>query len=177
MKIPRLEAMRRTQREYHRSHPWQLSEGGLFIPHSYGDMAPDSLSSWDDVGFILNRRRVIVWWQHPRHVYAEALWDEVWREVGGGPTDSWLSEGWVRNYKRGGRTRKKPVTIMRYGPSPAKQTYEALLTAKFQRLSCEGIDHNIIVSWKAKRLWWAMGVNIGRRWKSETRRTWLKSQA
>lgn len=56
MKIARLERMARTQREYHRSHPWQLSKGGLFISHSYADISPDDLSWWDEVGFILNGR-------------------------------------------------------------------------------------------------------------------------
>lgn len=140
MKIPRLEAMRRTQREDHHAHPWRMSEGGLFTPHSYGDMAPDSLSTSDDVGFILNRRRVIVWWPHPRKVYAEALWDEV--------------------YKRVGRSGKKLVSTTLRVPSPAKRACYDLLKAMFERLSTEGIEHSVPVSWKAKRLWWAMGVNI-----------------
>lgn len=76
MKVPRLEAMRRTQAEHHRSHPWQLSQGGLFIPHNYEEKTADSLTGWDDVGFILNGRRVIVWFQHPRYVYGEAVWDK-----------------------------------------------------------------------------------------------------
>jgi hypothetical protein len=56
------EFMGQRMREYHRTHPWRLSHGGLFIPHSYENMTPDSLSYWDDVGFILNGRRFIVWW-------------------------------------------------------------------------------------------------------------------
>lgn len=160
MKIPRLEAMRHSQREFHRSHPWGLSSGGLFIPYSYVDMTPESLSTWDDVGFILNRRRVIVWWQHPRHVYSEALWDEVHKVVGDGPSDNWLTEGGTKNYKRVGRSRKKLVSTTLREPSPAKQAHYALLKSTFERLSDEGIHHSVSVSWKPKRLWWAMGVNI-----------------
>ncbi len=160
MKIPHLEAMRRSQREYHRSHPWRLSEGGLYIPHSYADMTPESLSSWDDVGFILNRRRVIVWWQHPRNVYSEALWDAVYKAVGDGPIDNWLTEGGTKNYKRVGRSRKKLVSTTLREPSPAKQAHYALLRSTFERLSDEGVEHSVTVSWKPKRLWWAMGVNI-----------------
>ena len=160
MKIPRLEAMRRSQLEYHRAHPWRLSEGGLFVPHSYEDTTPESLSSWDDVGFILNRRRVIVWWQHPRHVYTEALWDEVHKVVGDGPIDNWLTEGGTKNYRRVGRSRKKLVSTILREPSPATRAYYDLLKVTYERLSTEGIEYNVSVSWKPKRLWWAKGVNI-----------------
>lgn len=60
MKDPRQERLGRLQREYHRHHPWRLGPGGLFVPHSYAEVKPDALSWWDDVGFILNGRRVIV---------------------------------------------------------------------------------------------------------------------
>ena len=100
MKIARLERLRQLQREYHQSHPWRLSQGGLYIPHSYADMKPDSLSFWDDVGFILNGRRVIVWWQHPRYVYSDAIEEKAWHEAGPSPRDNWLTEGGTKNYKR-----------------------------------------------------------------------------
>ena len=54
MKQPHLEFLARRMREYHRHHPWRLSVGGLYIPHSYENMTPASLSYWDDVGFILH---------------------------------------------------------------------------------------------------------------------------
>ncbi|CAM8664629.1 hypothetical protein MCEMSEM18_01307 [Comamonadaceae bacterium] len=160
MKIPRFEAMSRSQREYHRSHSWGLSDGGLYIPHSYADMTADSLSRWDDVGFILNKRRVIVWWQHPRFVYSGALWDVVHDVVGEGPIDNWLTDGGTKNYKRLGRSRKKWISTTLREPSPAKQAHYALLRSTFERVSDEGIEHSVTVSWKPKRLWWAMGVNI-----------------
>ena len=160
MKIPRLEAMRRSQRDYHRSHPWRLSSGGFFIPHSYCNMTPDSLSGWDDVGFILNGRRVIVWWEHPRHVYSEAVWDTVWKEVGNGPVDHWLTEGGTPNYKRVGRSRKKLVSTTLREPSPEKRAHYDLLRATYERLNTVGIDHSVSPRWKVKRLWWAMGIDI-----------------
>lgn len=160
MKIPRLEAKRRSQREYHRFHPWGLSNGGLFIPHSYADMTPESLSSWDDVGFIQNKRRVIVWWQHPRNVYSDALWDAVHDVVGEGPIDNWLTEGGTKNYKRIGRSRKKLISTTLREPSAAKRAHYDLLRSTFERMSSEGIEHTVSVSWKQKRLWWATGVNI-----------------
>jgi len=32
-------------------------------------MTPESFSYWENVGFILNGRRFLVWWQHPRDVF------------------------------------------------------------------------------------------------------------
>lgn len=76
MKNTKFELYGRMQRQYHRRHSWGMSQGGLNIPHSYTETAPDGLSWWDDVGFILNGRRVIVWWQHPRQVYADAIQEQ-----------------------------------------------------------------------------------------------------
>ena len=59
MKNRKQELLRRMQRQHHRNHPWRLQHGGLYIPHSYEEKLPDALSWWDDVGFILNKRRVI----------------------------------------------------------------------------------------------------------------------
>ena len=97
-------------RQYHRTHQWRLSEGGLYIPHAYWNMDADSLSYWDDVGFILNGRRVIVWWRHPRDLHRDAIESQAWSEAGDSPRDNWLCEGGIQNYKKVGKSgrRKKP---------------------------------------------------------------------
>lgn len=143
MKQTRYDSMRRMQLEYHRSHPWRLSHGALYVPHSYADTPPDSLSYWDDVGFILNGRRIIVWWQHPRHVYANALLEKAWQEVGDGPRDTWMTEG--------GTIRD---------PSPEQRRHYDQLKAAIARLNSEGIDCDISMNWKWQRLKWAMGVSL-----------------
>lgn len=160
MKIARLERLARLQRQYHQSNPWRLSQGGLYIPHSYSNMTPDSLSYWDDVGFILNGRRIIVWWQHPRHVYANVLEEKAWKEVGDGPRDNWLFEGGTKNYKRVGRSRKKLVSYTSREPSAEQRQHYDLLNETIARLSSEGIDLNVSASWKWERLTWAMGVSL-----------------
>ena len=38
MKNPHYESLGRRMREYHRTHQWRLSEGGLYIPHAYWNM-------------------------------------------------------------------------------------------------------------------------------------------
>ena len=110
MKIARLERLRQLQREYHQSHQWRLTNGGLYIPHSYAERKPDSLSYWDDVGFILNGRRIIVWWQHPRHVYAEEIQEKAWHEAAITSSSNWFAGDSTKNYKRLGRSRKKIIS-------------------------------------------------------------------
>ena len=158
--LARLERLAQLQRQYHRAHQWRLSEGGLYVPHAYTDMTPDSLSHWDDVGFILNRRRVIVWWQHPRYVYSNALENKAWQKVGDGPRDDWLFEGGTKNYKQVGRSRKKPVSYRSREPSAEQTRHYDLLNQTIARLSSEGIDLDVQASWKWERLKWAMGVSL-----------------
>ncbi len=162
MKIPRLERLALLQRQYHRSHPWRLSNGGLYIPHSYAEMKPESLSYWDDVGFILNGRRIIVWWQHPRYVYANAVEKNAWQEVGPSPRDNWLFDGATKNYKTIGKSgkRKKVVSYTSREPSQAQRQFYDLLHETSARLSAEGIDFDVSVSLKWERLNWAMGVSL-----------------
>jgi hypothetical protein len=160
MKNHRLELLGRLQRQYHRNHPWHLDRGGLYIPHSYANMTPESLSYWDDVGFILNGRRIIVWWQHPRHVYANAIENRAWQEAGDGPQDNWLIEGGTKNYRKVGKSRKKLVSYTSRQPSPEQRQHYDLLRDIEKRLSADGIDFDVANSWKWERLTWAMGVSL-----------------
>lgn len=123
-------------------------------------MKPDSLSWWDDVGFILNGRRIIVWWQHPRHVYANALNEKSWQEAGAGPQDNWLTEGGTKNYRRLGRSRKKLVSYACRQPSEEQKLHYDLLRGILDRLTTEGIDLDVSVYWKWERLTWAMGASL-----------------
>lgn len=160
MKNARFELFGRMQRQYHRRHPWRLSRGGLFIPHSYTETKPDSLSWWDDVGFILNGRRVIVWWRHPRHVYSDVIEEQSWKEAGDGPGDDWLFDGCTTNYKRVGKSRKKIVSYTSCQPSEDQQRYYDKLRDSRERLAKEGIDFEVSTSWKRERMFWATGVSL-----------------
>lgn len=160
MKQHRYEAMRLSQKEYHRSHPWRLSSGGLFIPHAYWDMTPDSLSYWDDVGFILNGRRVMVWWQHPRYVYQEVIWSQVWQEVGDGPDEKSLIDAMMEDAIPSGLSLRKRTRATEYTTSPARVAYHERLNSTFSRLSAQGIECDVTVSWKRTRMSWATGVSM-----------------
>ena len=160
MKNAKHEKLGRMQRQYHRHHPWRLSQGGLFIPHSYEETKPDGLSWWDDVGFILNERRVIVWWQHPRQIYSDVIDDQSVEETGDDPGDNWLSDGSTTNYRQIGKSRKKIVSYTCRQPSPEQQKYYDTLRENRERLSRDGIDFEVTTTWKRERLSWATGVSL-----------------
>lgn len=162
MKNPRLEALARHMREYHRHHQWRLSAGGLYIPHAYWDMTPESLSGWDDVGFILNGRRYIVGWQHPRSIYYDAIEAMAFDEVGDGPDPNWLFEGATTVYKQVGKAgkRKKPIGHRSRESSEAQIAYYARLRETIDRIANVGINLEVRPSWHWKRMSWAMGVTL-----------------
>ena len=160
MKNTRFELFGRMQRQYHRNHPWRLSQGGLYIPHSYAETKPDSLSWWDDVGFILNGRRVIVWWRHPRHVYSDAIEDQSWQEAGDSPHDDWLFEGCTTNYRKVGKSRKKIVSYTSRQPSEDQQRYYDKLRDIRARMAADGIEFDVSPSWKRERLNWSTGISL-----------------
>lgn len=160
MKNARFERFGRMQRQYHRNHPWRLSQGGLFIPHSYAETKPDGLSRWDDVGFILGGRRVLVWWQHPRHVYASAIEEHSFKDAGTYPADGWLFDGMTTNYKPAGRSRKRIVSYTCREPSADQQAYYDRRRDIEEHLSGEGIEFEVAASWGRQRLDWATGISL-----------------
>ncbi len=166
MKQPHLEHLARRMREHHRHHPWRLSAGGLYIPHAYHDMKPDGLSHWDDVGFILNGRRLMVWWQHPRYVYASAIEELAWTqqeaEFGQPPERDWLFKDATTLYKRVGKygTRKKPIGIESRETPEATQRYYDQLNERIAALRQQGIDLEVRPSWTWKRYEAFMGMDL-----------------
>jgi hypothetical protein len=160
MKNAKFELFGRMQRQHHLHHPWRLSQGGLFIPHSYVNFMSDSLSWCDDVGFILNKRRVIVWWRHPRQAYYDEIEEQSWKEAGEGPHDNWLTEGSTKNYRQVGKSRKKIVSHTCRQPSDELRTYYDKLRAIEARKAAEGIEFDVPLSWKRKRLNWADSISL-----------------
>jgi hypothetical protein len=160
MKQARLERYRQLQRQFHRTHQWRLSNGGLFIPYLYEGTEPDSLSWWDDVGFILNGRRIMVGWRHPRHVYFGEIERRAFKEAGDDPRDNWLFDTSSPNYLKVGRSRKKILSYTSHQPSAEQRQYYDTVNSKVERLKAEGIDFNVAASWKWERLTWADGIAL-----------------
>jgi hypothetical protein len=158
MKNPNQERLRRLMRQYHRHHLWRL-EDGFFIPHLYPK--PGKLSWWDDIGFILNGRRIIVWWVHPRMKYADAINDLAWKEAGDPPArseDMFASS--EKQWKKVGRSRKKVVSYLCQPTPYSQQDYYAKLHAIEARMESEGIDLVVRPSISVKRLAWCFGVEL-----------------
>lgn len=159
MKNPAQERFRIQMKQYHRHHPWRL-EGGLFVPHAYPEPL-SALSWWDDVGFILNGRRVIVWWVHPRMKYMDQIEDRAWQEAGDlpdGDADPFCSS--EKQWKKVGRSRKKVVAYRSRPTSQARQDYYAKLRAIEERMEADGIDFEIRPSMSIQNLSWGTGVAL-----------------
>jgi hypothetical protein len=166
MKNPHLEFIGRRMREVHRHHPWGMSAGGLYIPHTYDDMKANDLSHWDDVGFNLNGRRYMVWWRHPRDVYTSAIetlaWEQQEFEHGEPPDPNWMFDGATTLYKQVGKSgkRKKPNAFRSREKSDEMKSYYAQLSERETVLRKQGIDLEIRPSWKWKRYQAFMGMDM-----------------
>lgn len=158
MKNPNQERLRRIMKQYHQHHQWRL-ENGLFIPHAYPKFR--KLSWWDDVGFILNGRRIMVWWVHPRMKYADAIEDMAWKEAGDPPIrGADLFESSEKQWKKVGRSRKKVVAYRSRQMPESQQDHYAKLRAIEKRLESEGIDLEIRPSMSLKSFYWCTGISL-----------------
>jgi len=159
MKNKRFERMRESQRAYHRRCTWVMRDG-IYAPHVYEDTLPDAHSWWDDVGFILGDRRVMVWWIHPRQAYADQIEEQAGREAGEPPELGHFLDRSTPNYKRVGRSRKKIVSYTRQPFQGEKRHYYDKLNTLLAHLRQTGIDHQARPSWRRERLSWGTGVTL-----------------
>lgn len=157
MKNPRMERMRRQMSQYQRKDPWRLTEG-LYIPHSYPD--PKPLSWWDDVGFVLSGRRVMVWWVHPRRRYLDEIEARAMRDAGPMPDDEAFGEPIGKDSKRSGQSRKKQIACRAHVISEKLSNYFERVNAIEDRLYAEGIDYVVVPSMSARWNRWGYGVDL-----------------
>lgn len=159
MKNPHTESLYRRMKQYHRHHQWHL-ENGVLMPHVYSDNSPPS--SWDDVGFILNGRRIMVWWEHPRLIYSQAMNELAYQQAGEPPSQEThdFTETLQKVYKKVGRSRKK---VKYYRSSECLETrsgYYEKLDALETKMKQVGIDHTVHPSFSVQVLSWCRGVDI-----------------
>lgn len=158
MKNRHAEQIRRAARQYHRNHPWRL-DGELFIPHVH--QPSNSLTWGDDVGFILNGRRVMVWFSHPRQRYSEAINEQAWAEMGDPPRRTGdMFDDALKNWKRVGRSRKKVVSYTMRPLSDESRSYYDQLRNTELRIQAEGIDLVVRPSIEVKTIAWCTGVSL-----------------
>jgi len=148
-------------RQHYRNDRQSLSGDGLMIQHVYTEQRV--LSWWDDVGFILNGRWVMVWWIHPRMKYLDAIRDAANVEAGESPPsidDMFDEQKCTKQYKRLGRSRKKIVSYTASPHADDTRAYYDRLFAMEDRLSKEGIDHVARPSMTIQRYDWCIGVDL-----------------
>lgn len=159
MKNHRLEKMRLLMRAFHRRHPWHLDDG-LYVPHTY--LQPNALSWWDDVGFVQNHRRVMVWWVHPRMKYAEAIEAKAYQEAGEYPSDGEnLFDPEKTKWSRQQRSRRKNALCQgEQLISDSEREYLGKLQITEDRIRSEGIDLVVRPSMRVMALPWCTGVDL-----------------
>lgn len=156
MKNPRYERYRRLMRQFHRNRPWHLDDG-VYIPQMYPDAR--TLSWWDETGFVLNGRRVMLWWEHPRRKYADELHKLACEQVSPHPELTMLKNA-EKCWKRVGRSRKKVVAYRTQGSSAEDREYFDSVASIEQRLQLEGIEYSVRPSITVRWYSWGIGVEL-----------------
>ncbi len=149
-------------RNYHANERGSQFDGGVRAFHRYDEFAADDLSWWDDCQIIVNRRRVMIWWVHPRFKYRNGIEDAAWAAAGEPPTrGDWLADIRSRPVrKKVGRSRTRIVAYEQCEPSAACQAYYARLRAEEDRIAAAGIDLIVRPSLSRRTLDWCTGLEL-----------------
>lgn len=162
MKNPNFERRLRAMRNYHTNKRGSQFDGGVRVFHRYDEFAADDLSWWDDCQMIVNRRRVMIWWVHPRFKYHNAIEEEAWAAAGEPPTRrDWLADIRSRPVrKKVGRSRMRIVAYEQGEPNAEYQAYYARLRAEEDRIAAAGIDLIVQPSILRRTLDWCTGLEL-----------------
>jgi hypothetical protein len=150
-------------KQYHRRHPWKMiNQDGIMVRHLYTDKTPESLSWWDDAGFIFAKRRIMVWWLHPRMVYQDRLEDLAEQHCAAvyPKEENWLmrSEPIRKKAQRGRR-----VKTMGHRVLPMSEEYRRYYDhLQATQVSLAQQDHGWVIapSIRSRTLDWCQGVDL-----------------
>ncbi len=158
MKNQYQEKLRQCARLAHRNNDWDGGRGSVFAMHVFEPARAQTW--WDDISFVLNKRRVMVWWVHPRMKYSDAIEDVAWKAAGEPPSRGDQSLIGEKIFKPAGRSRKR-IHAYRSSPTPAALSayYERLWEIERQ-LQRDGIDHIVTTSMSFTHLNWCTGVDL-----------------
>jgi hypothetical protein len=145
MKNQKFQRRLRAMRTYHANLRDSQFDGCVRVFHRYDEFAADDLSWWDDCQIIVNRRRVMIRWVHPRFRYRNAIEDAAWAAAGEPPArGDWLAEMRSRPVrKKVGKSRTRIVSYEQGEPNAEYQAYYARLRAEEDRIAAAGIDLNV----------------------------------
>ena len=162
MENPTFERRLRAMRAYHASKRGGQFDDGVRVFHCYDEFAADDLSWWDDCQIIVNRRRVMIWWVHPRFKDRNAIEDAAWAAAGELPKrGDWLAEMRSRPVrKKVGKSRTRIVAYEHGEPTAEYQAYYARLHAVEDRIAAAGIDLIVRPSLSRRTLDWCTGLEL-----------------
>ncbi len=166
MKNPLFEYRRRKMKENLRNNPWKnLNKDGLRVFHMYGGEYKKEITWWDDVGFVRNNYKVMVWWVHPRMDYRDKVETLAQEAVPYPDTGTWLLKDWFSkknaNYKKVGKSRKKITSYT------ASERENGANVSKWMD-DLQAVEENLLIegdvvstpSFKVETLDWCRGVSI-----------------
>lgn len=153
-----VEFLRQRGKEYHRPHSLGVDASGIYTRHVF---EPDRLLSWwDDFGFILNNRHVMIWWVHPRMRYSDAIDDVTWRAAGEFPhSEEPIAEA-DPQFRRVGRSRKKVISYLSRPTSPVVREFYDRVSLLQEQFAETGIDHIVGASFDVGHFGWGTGVEL-----------------
>ena len=162
MKNAVIEHRLRAMRTYHRNQRGSHFDAGVRLFHRYDEFAADDLSWWDDCQIIVNRRRAMIWWVHPRLKYHDAIEDAARLAAGEPPAhDNWLDAMRSRPIrKKVGNSRTRIVAYEHAEPNAEYRAHYATLRAEEDRLAATGIDLLVRPSLSRTTLDWCTGLEL-----------------
>mgnify|MGYP001357045970 CR=1 FL=1 len=140
------------------SKPNQRLENGIVVRHMYNE--PRAYSWWDDTGFNLNGRRVMIWWTHPRCNFNDAISDLAYENIPYPYENESLLRDSEKIYKYVGKNgKRKKLDGFACKPIADRRKWYDALTAEENRLK-KVTDLIITPQIKVDILNWCRGVHI-----------------
>jgi len=142
--------------------PWVSNAGGIFNQHDFSATLPDDLSWWEDFWFLFGKRRIQVWWQHPRMVYAERLEDMAYKllEKEKPTLKGEFVDSSRPNWKRVGKGLRKKAVSYTLNLDPRWRTFHDRWAALEEDLSGQDHGWQISASGNSKPLLRAQGLDL-----------------
>lgn len=136
MKNKRIESLYRNI-ENQKLRPWRIDPTGFCeIYHCYD--GTKKMSWWDDTAFLVNGKRVVVTWIHPRLHYSDTCENIVYDNFKDpSPDDGWLDKS-TPVFKKVGKSRKKVVAWQTGGISNKSREYFEAKQEKIKTLEWDG---------------------------------------
>ncbi len=152
-------------KKYHSLNSWKLNKDGIRVPHSYDNMREDEPSWWDDFGFIYGKRRIMVWWIHPRMKYNDILEEMAWNKAEENPRIVPRLEDLRKSQPRISSENWRRILRRTYLPKEPQdglqlpdnwQSWRNLV----KELSSQDLGIKIPPSCETEEIPWAQGLNV-----------------